>query len=87
MYFHLISHPINLKCILKKSNPTKHLFSNKSVQNRAQTTKPSNLMSIKKLDNASVSSICINQVVVDMPMCVKELLENSLDAGATKIGK
>jgi len=43
-------------------------------------------MSIKKLDTTSVSKICVNQVVVDMPMCIKELVENSLDAGATKIG-
>jgi len=42
-------------------------------------------MSIKKLDTTSVSKICVNQVVVDMPMCIKELVENSLDAGATKI--
>lgn len=44
-------------------------------------------MSIRRLDSTSVSKICINQVVVDMPMCIKELVENSLDAGATKIGK
>ena len=43
-------------------------------------------MSIKKLDSTSISKICVNQVVVDLPMCIKELVENALDAGATKIG-
>ena len=43
-------------------------------------------MNIKKLDTKSITKISVNQVVVDLTMCVKELLENSLDANATKIG-
>lgn len=43
-------------------------------------------MSIKKLDSQSITKISVNQVVVDIATCVKELLENSLDANSTKIG-
>lgn len=43
-------------------------------------------MSIKKLDSQSITKISVNQVVVDLAACVKELLENSLDANSTKIG-
>lgn len=42
-------------------------------------------MSIKKLDQQLISDICVNQVIVDLSICVKELLENSLDAGSTDI--
>ena len=40
---------------------------------------------IKKLDNKSIQNICANQVILDLSMCVKELLENSLDAASTVI--
>ena len=40
---------------------------------------------IKKLDNESINSLCANQVVVDLAGCVKELIENSLDAKSTFI--
>lgn len=43
-------------------------------------------MNIKKLDSKSITKITVNQVVVDLAMCIKELLENSLDAESTKIG-
>ncbi|KAG0206464.1 hypothetical protein BGX28_002097 [Mortierella sp. GBA30] len=40
---------------------------------------------IKAIDKESVHRICSGQVVLDMATAVKELLENSLDAGATSI--
>jgi DNA mismatch repair protein PMS2 len=41
---------------------------------------------IKQIDTASVHRICSGQVVIDLATATKELLENSLDAGATSIG-
>mmetsp|Transcript_64667 Transcript_64667/g.140835 ORF Transcript_64667/g.140835 Transcript_64667/m.140835 type:complete len:927 (+) Transcript_64667:34-2814(+) len=38
-----------------------------------------------RLDKNTVHEICTNQVVVTLQACVKELVENSLDAGATRI--
>lgn len=38
-----------------------------------------------RLDRDVVHEICTNQVVVTLHACVKELVENSLDAGATRI--
>ena len=38
---------------------------------------------MKPLDKNSVHRICSSQVIVDLTSCVKELLENSLDAQAT----
>ncbi len=43
-------------------------------------------MSIKALDRSSVHRICSGQVVLSLAVAVKELLENSLDAGATRLG-
>lgn len=42
--------------------------------------------SIKALDTTSVHRISSGQVVIDLQTAVKELVENSLDAGATSIG-
>ena len=42
--------------------------------------------SIKALDPAYVHKISSGQVVVDLQTAVKELVENSLDAGSTSIG-
>jgi DNA mismatch repair protein PMS2 len=41
---------------------------------------------IKAIDSSSVHRITSGQVVVDLQTAVKELVENSLDAGATSIG-
>ncbi len=41
---------------------------------------------IKALDASSVHNISSGQVVVDLQTAVKELVENSFDAGATNIG-
>lgn len=42
--------------------------------------------SIKAIDSHSVHRITSGQVVIDLQTAVKELVENSLDAGATNIG-
>ncbi|KAK9895469.1 DNA mismatch repair protein MutL [Cystobasidium minutum MCA 4210] len=43
------------------------------------------MASIKAIDAASVHQITSGQVIVDLQTAVKELVENSLDAGATNI--
>lgn len=43
-------------------------------------------MSIRAIDKTSIHRITSGQVVIDLQTAVKELLENSLDAGATTIG-
>ena len=40
---------------------------------------------ITALDGATVHSLSTNQVVVSLQVAVKELVENALDAGASKI--
>ena len=40
---------------------------------------------IKSLGQSCVHRICSTQVITDLATVVKELVENSLDAGATKI--
>lgn len=40
---------------------------------------------MKALSDASVERLCAEQVITSLAIAVKELLENSLDAGATSI--
>ncbi|MEE6526145.1 hypothetical protein FKM82_026591, partial [Ascaphus truei] len=42
---------------------------------------------IKPIDRKSVHQICSGQVVLNLATAVKELLENSIDSGATSIGE
>lgn len=42
---------------------------------------------IRAIDKTSVHQICSGQVILTLATAVKELIENSLDAGATNIGK
>jgi len=42
---------------------------------------------IKAIDKSSIHRITSGQVVIDLQTAVKELLENSVDAGATSVGE
>lgn len=41
---------------------------------------------IQSIDKADVHRICSGQVIICLATAVKELIENSLDAGSTSIG-
>ncbi|XP_068618820.1 mismatch repair endonuclease PMS2 isoform X2 [Battus philenor] len=51
----------------------------------AQCDKDLKLNAIKPINNDTVHKICSDQVVLNLAIAVKELVENSLDAGATNI--
>lgn len=40
---------------------------------------------IQAIDKESIKRICSGQVVVDLATAVKEMVENSLDSGATSV--
>lgn len=42
-------------------------------------------MSLKSLDKSTIHRICSGQVIINLANAVKELVENSLDAGARSI--
>ena len=44
-------------------------------------------VSIQAIDKGSVHRICSGQVVLTLATAVKELVENSIDAKATSVGK
>lgn len=43
-------------------------------------------MAVRAIDKKTVHKICSGQVILSLAVAVKELVENSLDAGATSIG-
>jgi DNA mismatch repair protein PMS2 len=43
------------------------------------------MATIKALDKSTIHQICSGQVIVSLANAVKELIENSLDAGAKSI--
>lgn len=53
----------------------------------SDVTKNTSCHSVKQIDQLSIHKITSGQVVIDLPTAVKELIENSLDAGATNLGK
>ena len=44
------------------------------------------MQSIKPIDKKTVHRIASGQVIIDLATAVKELVENSIDAGARTIG-
>lgn len=44
-------------------------------------------MSVRPINKDCVHQICSGQVVLSLAVAIKELVENSLDAGATSIGE
>lgn len=47
---------------------------------------PLEMANIRALDASSVHKLCSSQVVITLAIAIKELIENSVDAGSTKIG-
>lgn len=43
------------------------------------------ITSVKPIDRKTIHKICSGQVILDLATATKELLENAIDAGATKI--
>lgn len=62
------------------------IFGYRDLDLTATTVRMAEGSSIKAIDTGSVHRITSGQVVVDLQTAVKELVENSLDAGATHIG-
>ncbi len=55
------------------------------LDSRFWTSKKEKMSCIKSLDKTTVHRICSGQVIINLANGVKELIENSLDAGAKTI--
>ncbi|XP_061455638.1 mismatch repair endonuclease PMS2 [Rhineura floridana] len=55
------------------------------METAAATTWVQSAKAIKPIDHRSVHQICSGQVVLNLSTAVKELVENSIDAGATSV--
>lgn len=40
---------------------------------------------VSRIDSDSINRLCASQVILDLKGCVKELIDNALDANATTI--
>ena len=58
-----------------------------SAGSRKERESERDAMSVKAIDRGTVHKICSGQVVLSLAVAVKELVENSLDAGASSIGE
>lgn len=48
-------------------------------------SEPESSKSIRRIDRDSIHRICANQVIFDLSVGVKELVENALDAKASRV--
>jgi hypothetical protein len=63
-----------------------HLSPRKDYRRRLTEIKMTS-QGIKAIDRTSIHRITSGQVIIDLQTAVKELVENSIDAGATNIGE